>query len=139
MRTTILQAAAAFVGTIGVAVAQPSRPSTVRSQAHEMSVAARKFQFEPATLLVSAGEVVRLTIHSDDVVHGFAIPQLHIDVRIPDGGEVVTIEFVAPAPGQYEIICSKFCGHGHGDMKAVLISRSSPDATASATLPSPAS
>ena len=126
MRATILQVATALVGTIVVALAQPSRPSTVRSQAHEMSVAARKFQFEPVALVVSAGEIVRLTIHSDDVVHGFAIPQLHIDVRIPDGGEAVTIEFVAPAPGQYEIICSKFCGHGHGDMKAVLISRSSP-------------
>ena len=87
-------------------------------------MAARKFQFEPAALVVSPGEVVRLTIHSDDVVHGFAIPQLNIDVRIPDGGETVTIEFVAPAAGEYEIICSRFCGHGHVDMKARLISRS---------------
>ena len=122
MRTNIIPAAAALVTTIGVALAQRSHASTVWTPAHEMSVAARKFQFEPAAVVVSAGDLVRLTIHSDDVVHGFAIPQLHIDVRIPDGGEAVTIEFVAPAPGQYEIVCSTFCGHGHGQMKGVLIS-----------------
>ena len=87
-----------------------------------MAVAARKFTFEPSTLVVSAGEIVRLTIHSDDVVHGFAIPRLNINVRIPDDGEVVTVEFVAPAPGDYEIVCSRLCGHGHSDMKAVLTS-----------------
>jgi cytochrome c oxidase subunit 2 len=116
MRTTIIQAVAALLSTL------LSTHSSTGSQAHDLSVAARKFQFEPAALVVSAGEVVRLTIHSDDVVHGFAIPQLHIDVRIPDGGDPVTIEFVAPPPGRYEIICSKFCGHGHGEMKALLIS-----------------
>jgi cytochrome c oxidase subunit 2 len=123
MRTTIIQATAVLVATFAIALVQRPYAATVRLPAHEVSMAARKFEFEPAALVVSAGEVVRLTIHSDDVVHGFAIPQMHIDVRIPEGGEAVTIEFVAPAPGQYDIICSKFCGHGHGDMKAVLISR----------------
>ena len=120
--STILQSAA-LLATIGLALAQPPRQAVASTPIHAIDVAARKFQFEPASLVVSAGEVVRLTIHSDDVVHGFAIPRLNIDVRIPGGGEAVTIEFVAPAPGQYDIVCSKFCGHGHDEMKALLISR----------------
>jgi len=34
----------------------------------------------------------------------------------------VTVEFTAPAVGRYEIACSEFCGSGHGQMKAALVS-----------------
>jgi len=119
--STIMQSAA-ILATIGLALAQPPRQAAASTPVHVMDVVARKFQFEPPALIVSAGEIVRLTIHSDDVVHGFAIPRLNIDVRIPDGREAVTVEFIAPAPGAYEIVCSKFCGHGHSEMKAVLMS-----------------
>ena len=54
-------------------------------------------------------------------VHGFAIRDLKIDVQIPRQGEV-TVEFVAPHPGRYEFACSEFCGSGHGQMKAALVS-----------------
>ena len=63
-----------------------------------------------------------LVIRSTDVVHGFAIPELHIDVQIPAGGEPITAEFAAPPPGRYDIACSEFCGTGHGEMKAALVS-----------------
>jgi cytochrome c oxidase subunit 2 len=124
MQPPIILQSAALLATIGLALAQPARRAAASTPIHVIDVAARKFQFAPASIAVSAGELVRLTIHSDDVVHGFAIPQLNIDVRIPSGGDAVTIEFVAPAPGQYEIVCSKFCGHGHDDMRALLVSRS---------------
>ena len=39
-------------------------------------------------------------------------------------GEPVTTEFTAPAAGEYEIACSEFCGRGHGQMKAALLSTS---------------
>ena len=123
MRTTIIDCAIAIIATLGLAVAPKPRQAKAAPPIHQIAVVARKFQFEPAALVVSPGELVRLTIHSDDVVHGFAIPALNIDVRVPEGGETVTIEFIAPAPGQYEIVCSKFCGHGHAEMKAMLISR----------------
>ena len=71
---------------------------------------------------VATGERVRLVIRSNDTVHGFSIPKLKIDVRVPKGGEPVIVEFVAPSPGRFEIACSEFCGSGHGQMKAALIS-----------------
>ena len=122
MRATIIQCATGIVATLGLAVAQVPRQAAATPATHQITVVARKFQFEPAALIVCPGELVRLTIHSEDVVHGFAIPKMNIDARVAQGGETVTIEFIAPEPGRYEIVCSKFCGHGHADMKALLIS-----------------
>ena len=91
---------------------------------HEVQVVASRFTFEPATIQVVAGESVRLVVRSKDGTHGFAIPKLKIDLHIPDNGEPVTAEFTAPAAGEYEIACSEFCGRGHGQMKAALVSNS---------------
>jgi len=41
---------------------------------------------------------------------------------VPKGGDPVTVEFTAPTAGRYEIACSEFCGSGHGQMKAALVS-----------------
>jgi heme/copper-type cytochrome/quinol oxidase subunit 2 len=54
-------------------------------------------------------------------VHGFAIRELNIDVQVPRSG-TVTVEFTAPRAGRYDIVCSEFCGSGHGQMKAALVS-----------------
>jgi len=89
---------------------------------HEIQILARKFAFDPPTIQVTAGEAVRLVIRSKDAVHGFSIPKLKIDVRVPKGGDAVVVDFVAPSPGRFEIACSELCGSGHGQMKAALIS-----------------
>ena len=89
---------------------------------HEIQITARRYAFEPVTIQVNAGEPVRVVIRSTDGVHGFSIPKLKIDVPVPKGGESVTVEFTAPAAGRYEIACSEFCGSGHGQMKAALVS-----------------
>jgi cytochrome c oxidase subunit 2 len=89
---------------------------------HEIQIVASKFAFEPPSIEVAASEPVRLVIRSRDIVHGFAIPKLKIDVRVPEGGEPVVVEFVAPSAGRFEIGCSTFCGTGHVQMKAALVS-----------------
>jgi hypothetical protein len=55
-------------------------------------------------------------------VDGFAIRDLKVDVKIPRSGEAVSVEFIAPPAGKYEISCSEYCGSGHERMKAVLVS-----------------
>jgi hypothetical protein len=42
--------------------------------------------------------------------------------RMSTRGAAVVVEFTAPPPGRYEIACSEFCGSGHGQMKAALVS-----------------
>jgi heme/copper-type cytochrome/quinol oxidase subunit 2 len=109
---TIGPAAAAAVLT-----ASPSHANPV----HEVQVVAKQFAFEPAVIQVTEGEPVRLVMRSADRAHGFAIRDLTIDVQIPRSGDVV-VEFTAPRAGRYEIACSAFCGGGHGQMKAALVS-----------------
>ena len=89
---------------------------------HEIQITASRYAFDPVTIQVNAGEPVRIVIRSTDGVHGFSIPKLKIDVTAPKGGEPVTVEFTAPTAGRYEIACSEFCGSGHGQMKAALVS-----------------
>jgi cytochrome c oxidase subunit 2 len=88
---------------------------------HEVQIVASRYTFDPAIIQVVAGESVRLVVRSKDGTHGFAIPKLKIDLHIPDSGDPMTAEFTAPAAGEYEIACSEFCGHGHGQMKAVFV------------------
>jgi cytochrome c oxidase subunit 2 len=109
---------------LGIAAALPMRNPAVsaRTPVHEVQIVAKKYTFEPATIEVTAGEPVRLVIHSVDTTHGFAIKKLKINVVIPKGGESVTAEFTAPPAGRYEIACSELCGLGHHSMKAALVS-----------------
>jgi cytochrome c oxidase subunit 2 len=108
-------------------IAPPAAPA--EPPAREVQIVASKFQFEPATIQVTAGEPVRLVIRSKDGTHGFAIPKLKIDEHIPKSGDPVTVTFVAPAAGEYEIACSEFCGSGHGHMTAALVSVAAPTRT----------
>ena len=105
--------ATALMGPRIVAAGQP---------VHEVQILAGRYTFEPAAIHVVAGEAVRLVVRSKDGVHGFAIPKLRIDLHVQGGGEPVTADLTAPAAGEYEIACSEFCGRGHGQMKAVLVS-----------------
>jgi len=89
---------------------------------HEIQITASRYAFDPVTIQVSAGEPVRIVIRSKDGVHGFSIPKLKIDVQVPKSGDPMTVDFTAPPAGRYEIACSEFCGTGHGQMKAALIS-----------------
>ena len=110
-------------GAIAVAVVLMSHHMAAADlPVHEVQVLAGKFAFDPPTIQVTTGEPVRLVIRSKDTAHGFSIPKLKIDVRVPKGGDPVMVEFVAPSPGRFEIACSEFCGSGHGQMKAALIS-----------------
>jgi cytochrome c oxidase subunit II len=111
------------LGRLAVAAAlMANRPAMAAPSVHELHVVASKYQFTPSTIQITAGEPVRLVLRSMDAVHGFSIPMLKIDTQIPKGGDPVIVEFVAPAAGRYEIACSEFCGIGHGQMKAALIS-----------------
>jgi heme/copper-type cytochrome/quinol oxidase subunit 2 len=118
LRPTMLCGGAAIITTvlIGYRMAAAGQP------VHEVQIVASRYAFEPAIVRLAAGESVRLVVRSRDGTHGFAIPKLKIDLHLPDNGEPATTEFIAPAAGEYEIACSEFCGRGHGQMKAALVS-----------------
>lgn len=86
-----------------------------------VEVLAKRFAFEPATIDVTEGERVRLLVKSADGVHGLQIKKARVNTLIPRGGQPVAIDFVAPAPGSYPILCSEECGEGHEQMTGTLV------------------
>jgi heme/copper-type cytochrome/quinol oxidase subunit 2 len=52
-----------------------------------------------------------------------------VSKEIPRGGEPVVIEFTAGEAGKFPILCSVFCGDGHGDMKGMLVVTADPPPT----------
>ena len=91
------------------------------SAPREIPVVAKRFSFEPSRVEVTEGERVRLVVTSGDGVHGVEIKKFKVNKKVPRGGEKVTIDFVATAPGEYPIVCSEYCGDGHEEMKGTLV------------------
>lgn len=98
-------------------------PDAQRAEPRVIEVVARKFAFVPARIEVTEGETVRLLVRSADGVHGLSIKKLRIAEELPRGSEPIAIEFTATAVGEFEILCSEYCGKGHQDMKGKLVVR----------------
>lgn len=85
-----------------------------------VEINARKFEFDPAEVVVKQGEIVRLKVKSEDVMHGLGIVAFDIDRKLPPN-ETVTIEFTADKVGTHHFHCSVYCGTGHNDMHGELV------------------
>jgi cytochrome c oxidase subunit 2 len=77
--------------------------------------------WSPEILTVNQGDTVRLRISSPDVVHGFAIGRLGIDVGRIVPGEVTAVEFVADRAGRYTFYCNVWCSPNHYRMRGTLV------------------
>ena len=70
-------------------------------------------------LVLPANREVDLTLHAQDVIHGFAIPELRLKQNaVP--GQPLHIHFTPTTPGAYAILCTQLCGLGHYRMNATL-------------------
>ena len=102
------------------AAASPSAPPQT-DEPRIIEVLARRYTFEPAQIEATAGERLRILVRSGDGPHGFEIKKFKVSKEIPRGAEPVVIEFTPDEAGRFPIVCSLFCGDGHGDMKGALI------------------
>ena len=109
-------AAPGIAGSRGGLPAGPRPP-----QGGPSVIKAKRFGLQPPRAAVVEGDHVTLAVRSADGTHGIEIKKLKIRQDIPRGGSVVTVAFTAPAPGNYDIVCSEYCGRGHKDMKGTLV------------------
>ncbi len=70
-------------------------------------------------LVLPAGREVDLTLRAQDVIHGFAVPEMRLKQNAIPGTET-HIHFTPEIPGEYAILCTQVCGLGHYRMRAVL-------------------
>jgi len=76
--------------------------------------------FVPDRLRLVAGQPVTLRISSPDVVHGFIIPELGVDIPEIYPGKPVDVTVVPEAAGRYAFACTRWCGVDHWRMRGVI-------------------
>jgi len=70
-------------------------------------------------LVLPVGREVDLTLHAQDVIHGFFIPAMRLKQNaVP--GQTLHIHFTPIVAGVYPILCTQVCGLGHARMQARL-------------------
>ncbi len=70
---------------------------------------------------VKAGEEVAIRLTSEDVTHGFLIPDLGVQSEPIQAGAYQTIRFRVDKPGVYAYYCYVLCSHRHGAMIGKLV------------------
>ena len=71
-------------------------------------------------LTVKAGDVVKLVLTSEDVIHSFFVHDLAFKIDVIPG-RVVEVWMQPDVPGEYWIQCAEFCGKFHGSMRTRLV------------------
>lgn len=70
-------------------------------------------------LVVPLGQAIKLNITSTDVLHSFYIPAYRIKVDAVGGMETYAW-FYADEIGEYDVLCTEYCGTDHSAMVGVL-------------------
>ena len=86
----------------------------------EFAITAKRWTFTPNTITVNEGDLVKLTITSIDVTHGFSLSAFGVNERL-SSGNTVSVEFTADKKGTFSFFCNVSCGTGHSGMRGTLI------------------
>ncbi len=97
-----------------------ANPQAYADRIKEFKLEAYRFGYSPDRLEVKKNDVVRILATSRDVPHGVFIKEYGINAVVKKG-ETTVIEFLADKPGEFDVICSIYCGPGHREMKAKLV------------------
>lgn len=76
--------------------------------------------WSPEVLHIRAGEPVRLRVHSQDVVHSFAIGRTEVGPVDLIPGKVKEIDIRIDEPGTYTFYCTRWCSLNHWRMRGIL-------------------
>jgi cytochrome c oxidase subunit 2 len=99
---------------------------TVPSDAYEIKVIGKQwlwtFLYDNGTasvgeLYVPINRPVKLVMTSEDVLHGFFIPNFRIKQDVVPG-MYTSIWFEATVPGRHQVFCTEYCGTSHSGMLA---------------------
>ena len=109
-----------------VAPVQPKTPH------HELTVTARRHAFDPTRLDVHQGDLVKITVVSEDIPHSFVVDAYRI-AKKTTSARSVTFEFLADQAGTFEFYCNLTAEDGCRNMKGQLVVHPDTDGNATAT------
>jgi cytochrome c oxidase subunit 2 len=78
---------------------------------------AQQYDFVPPCVLVPVDTPVKFRLTSDDVVHGFLLPNTNVNTMVVPGF-VSEVRTRFAHAGEYEMPCNEYCGLGHHAMWA---------------------
>ena len=100
-----------------------TQATALTRETKEVQITAKKYEFTPNTVEVSAGTRIIFKITALDREHGFEIANVKNSCVKIKKGETATVEYVAQNPGTVEFKCCVYCGIGHGGMKGRIVIR----------------
>lgn len=88
----------------------------------EFTVTARDYRFDPNRIEVTRGDLVKLTIRSEDVAYSLTIDEYRVSRRVPARG-TTTLEFRADRPGTFLFYSNLTNDPRHAEMRGQLVVR----------------
>lgn len=86
----------------------------------EFTVTGSGFKFNPATLTVNKGDMVKITFVNSGGSHDFTLDEFDVQTKTLNTGQQETVEFMADTAGSFEYYCS-VANHRSMGMKGTLI------------------
>ncbi len=86
---------------------------------YEAYILAQTWTFLPREISVPVGSEVTFYITSKDVQHGFKLQDTNLNVQIVPG-QVSKLTITFDEPGDYNYICTEYCGAAHAAMFGTL-------------------
>jgi cytochrome c oxidase subunit II len=85
-----------------------------------VSITAHQFSYSPDTTTLQEGVAVTLDLTSDDVHHGFNLPDFNIRADVLPGMHT-QLRLVPDKKGTFIFLCDYYCGAGHEMMNGMLV------------------
>jgi plastocyanin len=124
-RRTTLLGAVLVLGALGLWPQQGNRivSAAVREpQVRDFNIVARRYAFTPSRIEVRQGDIVRISLTTEDIPHTLTIDRYRVSKKAtPERG--ATIEFVADTPGTHAFYCSLTTEDGCRKMRGELVVR----------------
>lgn len=107
-----------YILTLSLALVAGCQKSHAPSR--HVTISMKKYAITPREIRLKEGETVQFEVVTEDVQHGFTVPDLGISEPV-NPGKPASFMFTAPRKGTFRVECGIICGSGHDDMRARLI------------------
>jgi plastocyanin domain-containing protein len=108
-----------------MAAVEPPAGGSSQEQApnrREFTLTVKNYRYAPGRIEVAQGDLVKLTVKSEDVDYSLTIDAYRVSRRVPAGG-MTTIEFLADRAGTFEYYSNLTSDERHAETKGELVVR----------------
>ncbi len=101
---------------------QASTAATASTQATgPITITASNWAFDPAKVIVHAGQLTTFRVTSKEGVHGLGSDALGLPATTIMPGKMTALTFTPKKAGTYKLSCTIVCGAGHAEMAMTVI------------------